>query len=64
MDKSSKKRNSYNTSVIDQLQKKYGFSKAYIRQCLDGTRQATVADKLKKDYKNGVQKLNAVLAKV
>lgn len=51
MDKSTKKRNTYNALVIEQLSKKYGFSKAYIRQCLDGSRTALVADNLKKDYK-------------
>lgn len=58
MNKSNKKRNTYNTLVIEQLGKKYGFSKAYIRQCLDGTRQALVADTIKKEYK----KLDAKVA--
>lgn len=64
MNKSMKKRNAYNGLVLEQLEKKYGFSKAYIRQCLDGTRQALVADVLKKDYKRGVQEITAALAKV
>jgi len=64
MNKTNKKRNSYNSLVIDHLQKKYGFSKAYIRQCLDGTRQALVADALKKDYKGVEKQLHAALAKV
>jgi len=51
MNKSTKKTNSYNTAVLTRLSEIYGFSKVYIRQCLDGTRTAEVSDRLKKDYK-------------
>lgn len=61
MNKTNKKRNSYNPLVIDQLVKVYGFSKSYIRQCLDGSRQALIADTLKKEYKNLENRVNEAL---
>lgn len=63
-DKSMKKsatRNSYNTLVIDHLHKKYGLSKMYIRQCLDGTRTTTTAETIKKDYRDSVNRVEKAL---
>ncbi|MBD1420805.1 hypothetical protein [Sphingobacterium chuzhouense] len=50
MDKNTKKRASYNTLVIERLHEKYGYSKNYIRECINGTRKAEVADILKREY--------------
>lgn len=50
MNKSSKKRNSYNPVVIDHLVAKYGFSKTYIRQSIDGTKKGIMCDTIKKEY--------------
>lgn len=50
MDKSNKKRNSYNTTVVDHLVAKYGFSKTYIRQSIDGTKKGITCDTIRKDY--------------
>lgn len=41
----------WNPLVLERLNKKYGFTKFYIRQCLRGDRQNETADKLQKDYK-------------
>lgn len=50
MNKGIKKRNIYNTVVIDHLVKKYGFSKTYIRQSIDGTKKGITCDTIKKEY--------------
>lgn len=51
MSKSSKKRNSYNTDVIEALINKYGFSSQFIRQCIRGDRNSATADIIRKEYK-------------
>ncbi len=61
MDKNNKKRNSYNPVVIDHLVKKYGFSKSYIRQCIDGTKKGISCDTIKKDYHTQVAAIQSVL---
>ncbi len=61
MDKNNKKRNSYNPVVIDHLVKKYGFSKSYIRQCIDGTKKGISCDTIKKDYYAQVAAVQSVL---
>ena len=43
MNKGIKKRNSYNPVILDHLVEKYGFSKVYIRQSIDGTKKGTGA---------------------
>lgn len=59
--KSTKKTNSYNGLVLDRLQEKHGYSKVYIRQCLDGTRKPGIADTLIKEYKQMEQAVKAAL---
>jgi len=59
--KSTKKTNSYNGLVLERLHKKHGYSKVYIRQCLDGTRKPEVADTLIKEYKQMDQAVKAAL---
>lgn len=63
MDKNSKKRNSYNAVVMNHLSKKYGFSKNYIRECLNGTRKLAIADILKKEYTEALYRINEALKK-
>ncbi len=61
IDKSKQKRNNYNTSVIDKLEKTYGYSKTYIRWCIDGTRTGIMPDVIKKEYKSLCAKVEAAL---
>lgn len=51
INKTTKKTNSYNGLVLDRLHKKYGYSKVYIRQCLNGTRTPEIAETLVREYK-------------
>ena len=50
MNKCSKKRNSYNIAVVQQLSERYGVTKHYVRMCLNGTRKCITADTLIKEY--------------
>lgn len=59
--KKTAKRNSYNILVIDYLHEKYGLTKTYIRQCLDGTRTTVMAETIKKDYKDSVTRVERAL---
>lgn len=61
MNKDNRKRNSYNPVVIDHLVTKYGFSKTYIRWCIDGTKQGITCDTIKKDYYTQLQAVKAAL---
>lgn len=61
MNKGMKKRNSYNTMVIDHLVKKYGYSKTYIRWSIDGTKTGVMCDQIRKEYHDQVKALEAVL---
>lgn len=61
MDKNTKKRTSYNTLVIERLHEKYGYSKNYIRECINGTRKAEVAEILKREYTELEKKVRVAL---
>lgn len=61
MNKSSKKRNSYNPVVIDHLVAKFGFSKTYIRQSIDGTKKGITCETIKKEYYKKDEAVKAVL---
>jgi hypothetical protein len=51
MDKSNEKSNeNWNTSAIKALADKYGFSKRYIKQCINGDRTPIFADRIKAEY--------------
>lgn len=51
MNKSTQKRNSYNTSVIKKIAEKYSVTPRYVRQCITGDRQGIFPDKLKSEYR-------------
>lgn len=61
MDKSNQKRNSYNTTVVNQLSTKHGLTKRFIRQCLSGDRVSLTADTICREYKDLVKKVEAAL---
>ena len=61
MDKGIKKRNSYNPIVIDHLVVKYGVSKTYIRQSIDGTKKGLTCDTIRKDYLKQEKAVKAAL---
>lgn len=52
MPKSSKKSQyKYNQAAINTLSKKYGLTKNYIREIVNGNRQAEISDQLIREYK-------------
>ena len=59
--KGIQKNQKYNSTVIDHLSEKFGLSKGYIRQCLNGTRKGLTADTLKKEYNQGVKAIKNAL---
>ncbi|MCA5006532.1 hypothetical protein [Sphingobacterium bovistauri] len=61
MSKCNKKRNAYNPVVIAHLVKKYGFSKVYIRQSIDGTKKGITCDTIRKDYHAQLKAVTAAL---
>ncbi|ADY51549.1 hypothetical protein Pedsa_0978 [Pseudopedobacter saltans DSM 12145] len=62
MNKSSKKRNSYNPVAIDHVAKQFGYSKTYIRWCIDGTKAGIMPDEVKKAYNEAVVKIEEALS--
>jgi len=51
----------YNAEIIKVLAKKYEISPRYVRYCLNGDRTPCFAEKIKKDYKSCVIKIQKVL---
>lgn len=51
MNKPTKKRAIYNTTVVNRLIEKYGVSKRYITMSLSGDRQSETLEAISKDYK-------------
>jgi predicted ATP-dependent Lon-type protease len=51
MSKPMKKKVYYNTEILTQLEKKYGFTSDYIRKCLRGDRTGVMPDQIAKEYK-------------
>lgn len=52
MSKSNKKSSEkWNTSVLNALATKYGFTTRYIKQCITGERTPIFADRIKSEYK-------------
>lgn len=45
------KKYTYDQRILEALNKKYGLTTVYIRQCLSGTNLSITADKIKSDYK-------------
>ncbi|MCH4828255.1 MULTISPECIES: hypothetical protein [Flavobacterium] len=61
MSKGSIKRNVYNTTVLKRLVQKYGYTRYYVTQCLNGNRDCETADVLKKDYSIMLNEVNRTL---
>ena len=61
MDKPTKKRANYNTTVVDRLKEKYGVSKRFITMSLSGDRESETSEAIKKDYKTMLKEVNNVL---
>lgn len=40
----------YNALVLDKLVEKYGMSRYYIKQCINGRRDCTTGDNIRKEY--------------
>jgi hypothetical protein len=51
MDKSRKKKSVYNTEILTELQKKYGFGRDYILKSIKGERTGTIPVKMQEEYK-------------
>lgn len=61
MDKPTKKRAIYNTTVVNRLIEKYGVSKRFITMSLSGDRESETSEAIKKDYKTMLKEVNNVL---
>lgn len=51
----------YNATLVMALAKKYKISPRYVRYCLKGERSPCFADKIKKDYKRFINKIENVI---
>lgn len=51
MGKLTTKKNTYNTEILIELQKKYGFKKDYIQKSIRGDRTGTIPLKIQEEYK-------------
>jgi hypothetical protein len=51
----------YNATLVKALAKKYKISPRYVRYCLKGERSPSFADKIKKDYKRFINKIENVI---
>jgi hypothetical protein len=58
-----KKNSSYNATAISALEKKYGVTKQFIRQCLRGDRTSRTADSIITDYKELEKEIDALIEK-
>lgn len=62
MNKSTQKRNTYNTALIKKIADKYDVTTRYVRQSLTGDRTGIFPDKMKSEYKSAsieLEKANA-----
>lgn len=51
MNKETKKKNIYNTEILNRIKEKYGLSKRFITMSLSGDRKSEMTDIVRKDYK-------------
>ncbi|KVV14826.1 hypothetical protein [Flavobacterium sp. TAB 87] len=51
MDKPTKKKNIYNTDIVDRLKEKYGVSKRFITMSLNNDRTSETSEAIKGDYR-------------
>lgn len=61
MSKSTQKRQSFNSQVVNKLSEKHGLTAYYIRQCLKNERNSITSDTIRKEYKQLVKQVNQVL---
>lgn len=61
MDKETKKKNTYNTEILNRIKEKYGLSKRFITMSLSGDRRSEMTDIVRKDYKKMEIAVNALL---
>jgi hypothetical protein len=62
MDKSNKKSTeNWNLEAVKSLATKYDFSKRYIKQMITGDRTPVFADRIKKEYTDLKNQLDAIL---
>lgn len=61
MSKSTQKRQSFNSQVVNKLSEKHGLTPYYIRQCLKNERNSITSDTIRKEYKQLVKQVNQVL---
>lgn len=60
MENQIKTNGSLNGAKIEELGLKYGFSKRFVRQCVDGQRDSATARTIKEEYDQLTQKVNKV----
>jgi len=63
MDKSTKKRQSFNSAVVNKLSEKHGFTAYYIRQCIKEERNSITSDTIRAEYKKLTKEVEKALNK-
>lgn len=61
MDKETKKKNIYNTEILNRIKEKYGLSKRFITMSLSGDRKSEMTETIRKDYKKMETAIAALL---
>lgn len=61
MNKSTTKRQNYNTQVVERIAKKWGVTTRFVRMALKGDRDSETAETIKKDYKRLVKEVNNII---
>jgi hypothetical protein len=61
MNKDTRKNQKFNSLVINKLIVKFDLTGFYIRQCLKGERNSLTSDKIRKEYKKLVKKVENAL---
>ncbi|WP_316632642.1 hypothetical protein [uncultured Flavobacterium sp.] len=61
MDKETKKKNTYNTEILNRIKEKYGLSKRFITMSLSGDRKSEMTETVRKDYKRMENAVSALL---
>ncbi|MDQ8012008.1 MAG: hypothetical protein REI96_06150 [Flavobacterium nitrogenifigens] len=51
MSKETKKKNNYNTEILNRINEKYGLSLRFMRMSLSGERTSEMSDVVKSEYK-------------
>lgn len=61
MNKPTKNKAKYNTTIVERLKEKYGVSKRFITMSISGDRKSETSDAILKDYKTMIREVNNVL---